>query len=50
MMKVFGIRVIRLTRVAMGPINIGNLEIGSWRKMTSNELGKIKRDLKLKEI
>ncbi|MBL8029611.1 MAG: rRNA pseudouridine synthase [Fibrobacteres bacterium] len=50
MMKVFGIGVIRLTRVAMGPVNLGNLECGSWRKLTTSELGKIKRDLKLKEI
>jgi 16S rRNA U516 pseudouridylate synthase RsuA-like enzyme len=50
MMRMFGIGVIRLTRVAMGPINLGNLELGSWRKLTTSELCKVKRDLKLKEI
>lgn len=48
MVESFGVRVRRLTRVAMGPINIGNLKSGAWRPLTETELGKIKRDLRIK--
>ena len=38
-----GLPTLRLVRVAIGPIQIGDLQSGSWRDLTQNELALLKR-------
>lgn len=38
---------LRLVRVAIGPITLGNLQPGRWRELTSHEVRQIYRDSKL---
>jgi 23S rRNA pseudouridine2457 synthase len=38
---------LRLIRVAIGPVNLGNLLPGQWRDLTPNETRKLKKSLKL---
>jgi 23S rRNA pseudouridine2605 synthase len=38
--------VIRLERVRMGPIKIGNLKSGRWRQLTPDEVQRLKRSVK----
>jgi 16S rRNA U516 pseudouridylate synthase RsuA-like enzyme len=33
-----GSKVLKLVRVAIGPIRIGDLEIGKWRPLTEAEV------------
>ena len=49
MMEALGYKVFRLTRVAFGLLNLGNLKRGDFRPLTDNELWKLKRNLKIKE-
>ena len=37
-----GKKVIALKRVAMGPLRLENLEMGSYRKLTAEELQQLK--------
>ena len=34
---------LRLVRVAVGPIGLGDLKMGEWRELTENELKKLRR-------
>lgn len=47
--KSFGYNVLRLKRVAIGPIRLGNLPPGVWRDMTDEEARKLKIALKMFE-
>jgi 23S rRNA pseudouridine2457 synthase len=38
-----GLFTLRLIRVAIGPIKLGNLESGEWREITANEIGLLKK-------
>ena len=38
--------VIRLERVRMGPIKIGNIKSGRWRQLTPDEVQRLKRSVK----
>jgi 23S rRNA pseudouridine2605 synthase len=38
MVEAIGSKVIKLVRVAIGPVRIGNLEIGKWRHLTAAEV------------
>jgi 23S rRNA pseudouridine2457 synthase len=38
-----GSPTLRLVRVAIGPVRLGNLPVGSWRIMTAHEESEIKR-------
>jgi len=42
MIAAIGHQVVRLKRVRFGPIQLGNLPSGSWRKLTSEEIRKLK--------
>ncbi len=46
--KSMGYPVLRLKRVAIGPIRLGNLPRGRWRDLTSDELEALKRSLGFK--
>jgi 23S rRNA pseudouridine2605 synthase len=37
MFEVFGIEVLRLVRIAVGPLSMGNLPKGQWRQLTNDE-------------
>ena len=37
MIEAVGSKVLKLVRTAIGPIRIGNLQIGKWRKLTEDE-------------
>ena len=39
----FGHPVLRLKRISIGPINVGNLPLGRWRNLTVNELLALKK-------
>ncbi|MEN3028195.1 MAG: pseudouridine synthase, partial [Aquificaceae bacterium] len=41
----FGHKVLRLKRVAIGPVSLGNLKPGQWRELTREELRDLKRAL-----
>ncbi len=47
MCKIVGFPVITLTRVRFDEINLGTLEPGKWRYLTSQELSKLKRKVGL---
>jgi pseudouridine synthase len=38
MLEAVGSKVIELVRVAIGPVRIGNLQIGKWRHLTEAEV------------
>ncbi len=38
MLEAIGSKVIKLVRIAIGPVRIGNLEIGKWRHLTAAEV------------
>ena len=38
MIEAVGSRVRKLVRTAIGPLRIGDLEIGKWRPLTSEEV------------
>ena len=38
-----GLKVAKLTRVAIGSITLGNLECGKWRYLTKNEINSLKK-------
>jgi 23S rRNA pseudouridine2605 synthase len=38
MIEAAGSKVLKLVRIAIGPIRIGNLQIGKWRTLTSSEV------------
>jgi 23S rRNA pseudouridine2605 synthase len=38
MVEAVGSKVIKLTRVAIGPVRIGDLQIGKWRHLTEGEV------------
>ena len=39
----FGHKVLRLKRVAIGPISLGNLKPGQWRNLKGEEIKKLKK-------
>jgi len=43
MFTAIGNRVVSLTRVAIGPIELGNLKIGEYRRLTAAEIAFLKR-------
>ena len=43
MFEALGYRVIRLCRIAFGPITLDNLPVGKWRNLTSDEIKKLLR-------
>ena len=43
MLEAVGSRVLKLVRTGIGPIRIGDLEIGKWRKLTSGEVASLAR-------
>jgi pseudouridine synthase len=43
MFDAVGVRVVRLQRVAIGPLNMGGLRPGQWRHMTQAELTLLRR-------
>jgi len=38
MVEAIGSKVIELVRVAIGPVRIGDLQIGKWRHLTETEV------------
>jgi pseudouridine synthase len=38
MMEAIGTKALKLVRIAIGPIRIGDLPIGKWRKLTPEEI------------
>ena len=45
MIEAVGSKVSKLVRVAIGPIRIGDLQIGRWRPLTDAEVGSLAREL-----
>jgi 23S rRNA pseudouridine2605 synthase len=43
MCEVVGLRVERLVRVAFGPITLGEMPPGSWRRLSDDELARLRR-------
>jgi pseudouridine synthase len=43
MIEAIGTKVMKLTRVAIGPIRIDNLEVGRHRELTPDELAAIEK-------
>lgn len=46
----FGHKVLRLKRVAIGPIKLGNLKPGQWRDMTKEEIDSLRKALHIKPV
>jgi 23S rRNA pseudouridine2605 synthase len=44
MVEAVGSKVVKLTRVAIGPVRIGDLQIGKWRHLTEAEVRALRRD------
>jgi pseudouridine synthase len=42
MMAAAGTKVLRLQRVAMGPLRLGNLKSGAWRRLTADEVERLR--------
>ena len=42
MLEKLGSRVVYLKRIVHGPIKLGGLKIGAWRKLTNEEIKKLK--------
>ena len=38
-----GLFTLRLLRVAIGEIKLGNLDVGNWRELTAQELKSLKK-------
>ncbi len=49
LMKAVGYKVRKLVRISFGPLTLGDLEIGSWRYLTDEEVKKLKEALGLKD-
>lgn len=47
MFEGIGSKVVRLIRVQMGPITLGSLPLGKWRKLSEKEVLKLKRAARL---
>ena len=48
MVEAVGSKVIKLVRVAIGPVRIGDLQIGKWRHLTEGEVRALRgRDLRV---
>jgi 23S rRNA pseudouridine2605 synthase len=45
MIDAVGSKVLKLVRTAIGPIRIGDLQIGKWRKLTEAEVRALKSAL-----
>lgn len=45
MIEAVGSRVRKLVRVAIGPVTIGDLEIGRWRELTSREVESLRQSV-----
>ena len=43
MIEAVGSKVLKLVRTAIGPIRIGDLTIGNWRRLTGDELRSLQR-------
>ncbi len=43
MLELFEIETIRLKRIAIGPVRLGMLEAGKWRKLTDKEIASLKK-------
>jgi 23S rRNA pseudouridine2605 synthase len=41
MLEAAGSKVLELVRVAIGPVRIGELQIGKWRHLTEAEVRKL---------
>lgn len=50
MLEYLDCEALTIKRVAYGPIKLGNLKPGMYRKLTKNEIGKLKRNLNLNNI
>ena len=40
-----GLRVVRLTRIAEGPLRLGDLAPGTWRELSENELSTLRKSI-----
>lgn len=47
MLDAVGHPVVRLTRTAVGPVELGGLESGAWRHLTGHEIRELKREVSL---
>ncbi|MEW6444102.1 MAG: pseudouridine synthase [bacterium] len=45
MLATYGITVIKLVRVALGPLSLGHLPAGAWRKLRPDELARLQKYL-----
>jgi pseudouridine synthase len=45
MLEAAGSRVLKLVRTAIGPVRIGDLEIGKWRRLSREEVGELRAGL-----
>jgi 23S rRNA pseudouridine2605 synthase len=43
MIEAAGSKVLKLVRVAIGPVRIGDLQIGKWRPLSDDEVGRLSR-------
>lgn len=43
MCQMAGMEVVRLVRIAEGPLQLGNLPLGKWRYLTENEIAQLKK-------
>jgi pseudouridine synthase len=43
MVEAVGSRVLKLVRTSIGPVRIGDLEIGKWRHLTKEEVALLER-------
>jgi 16S rRNA U516 pseudouridylate synthase RsuA-like enzyme len=43
MIEAVGSRVLKLVRTSIGPVRIGDLEIGKWRHLTKEEVALLDR-------
>ncbi|MEJ2371159.1 MAG: hypothetical protein P8Y07_09975 [Gemmatimonadales bacterium] len=44
MMKALGVKIRSLTRLSLGPIELGELRPGEWRDLSANEIAALRRD------
>ena len=47
MAEKFHLHILSLKRIAIGPINLGNLESGKFRKLTNDEISALKKSARL---
>lgn len=43
-----GVKVLRLVRVKMGPLELGNLSLGKWRVLSEKEVQNLKKEVDLR--